>query len=235
MVASTRFHRLFISRGGYTLFMPAIIKVYTEAESHLGIRLAIEYAVNRFFAHHGEAFVYQSMDAMAHIMATANIEAEWVAKSVYALFSSLRKPISPATQDAAGIHNSNKLQEREALLVLTAEEKPQTFLASLRPSGGQGKTPITIDIPEEYEAKRLTVDNFVRLFLTVIAHDLTIIRSEQFLRFFDSLLRICIMPPLQRGTSCNKGLKHWAWCSSGHRLKPRLRLRAVWWKRILKT
>lgn len=183
MVASTRFHRLFISRGGYTLFMPAIIKVYTEAESHLGIRLAIEYAVNRFFAHHGEAFVYQSMDAMAHIMAMTNIEAEWVVKSVYALFSSLRKPISPASQDAAGIHNSNKLQEREALLVLTAEEKPQTFLASLRPSGGGGKTPITIDIPEEYEAKRLTVDNLVRLFLTVIAHDLTIIRSEQFLRF----------------------------------------------------
>ncbi|KAG7448488.1 uncharacterized protein BT62DRAFT_929572 [Guyanagaster necrorhizus] len=181
MVASTRFHRLFISRGGYTLFMPVIIKVYTEADN-LGIRMAIEYAVNRFFAHHREAFVYQSMDAMAHIMATTDIEAEWVAESVYALFSSLRKMISPATQDAAGIHNSNKLQEREALLVLTAEEKPQTFLASLRPSGGQGKT-IPIDIPEEYEAKRLTVDNFVRLFLTVIAHDLTIIRSEQFLRF----------------------------------------------------
>ncbi|KAF9052238.1 hypothetical protein BDZ89DRAFT_1032376 [Hymenopellis radicata] len=182
MVASTRFHRLFISRGGYTLFMPVVMKVYAEAERHSGIRFAIEYAVNRFFAHHREAFVYQSLDVIAHIIALPEANAPWIAKSVFNLFSSL-KNVSCSDPDAAGIHDSNKSQEREALMVITADEKPQTFLASLQ----NNKMANLSEKEYEYETKRLSVDNFVRLFLTVIAHDLTIIRSERFLCFLGYL------------------------------------------------
>ena len=164
--------------------MPAILKVYTESEGHSGIRLAIEYAINRFFALHQNTFVFQSLDAMARIVMLPDIEGDWQAKNLYNLFSALRRGILPSTPDLAGIHNSNKLQEREALIASTAEEKPQTFLALFRRGGSHGQDHITIDLPEEYESKRLGIDDFVRLFLTVIAHDPCIIRAEQFLRLF---------------------------------------------------
>lgn len=182
MVASTRFRRLFTSGGGYTLFMPAVVKIYAESESHPGIRNAIEYAVNRFYALHKEAFVFQSLDIIAHVAMLPYLETEWFAKSVYNLFATLRRGIPPSAPDAAGIHNSNKRQEREALLVSTAEEKPQTFLESLSRREAQQGPHITIDLPEEYETSRLGISDLIRLFLTVIAHDPTIVRAEQFLR-----------------------------------------------------
>lgn len=183
MAACTRFRRLFTSGGGYTLFMPMVVKVYVQSELHSGIRLAIEYAINRFYALHQEAFVFQSLDIIAHVIMVPDIEGDWVAKGVYNLFSTLRATIPPNTPDAAGIHNSNKVQEREALIVRTAEDKPQTFLASLRKGGKQGKETVLVDLPEEYETKRLGLDNFVKLFLTVIAHDPNILRAEHFLHF----------------------------------------------------
>lgn len=183
MVASTRFRRLFTSGGGYTLFMPALIKVYAESGLHQGIKLAIEYAVNRFYALHQEAFVFQSLDITANVVMAPGIDGDWIAKSVYTLFNTLRRGVSPNAPDAAGIYNSNKVQEREALIVRTAEDKPQTFLASLRRGEDQGKESVLVDLPEEYETTRLGLDNFVRLFLTVIAHDPTILRAEYFMRF----------------------------------------------------
>ncbi|KAF7971486.1 hypothetical protein HWV62_20940 [Athelia sp. TMB] len=183
MVASTRFRRLFTSGGGYTLFMPALVKIYTECDQHSGIKLAIEYAVNRFYALHQEGFIFQSLDIIAHVMMTpSGIDQSWVARSIYTLFSSLKRGVSHNTPDAAGIHDSNKLQEREALIVRTAEDKPQTFLASLR-RGSEGKETVLVNLPEEYEAERLALDDFVRLFLTVIAHDPTILRGQHFLHF----------------------------------------------------
>ncbi|KAK7044859.1 RRM domain-containing protein [Favolaschia claudopus] len=183
MVASTRFRRLFTSGGGYTLFIPVLIKIYTESELHDGIRLAIEYTFNRFYALHKDAFVFQSIDSMAAIMSLPDIPAEWMAKNVYALFATLTRNIPSTTPDAAGIAGANRFQEREALMFSTADEKPQTFLASLKKSGTMDNK-VIVNLPEEYETKRLGLDNLVRLFLTVVAHDPTIMRSQQFLRFF---------------------------------------------------
>jgi hypothetical protein len=182
MVASTRFRRMFTSGGGYGLFMPALIKVYTESEGHLGIRLAIEYAINRFYALHQDIFLFQTLDAIVHIVMLPGVEGDLLAKNVYSFFSALRRGLLPSTPDLAGIHNANKLQEREALIASTAEEKPQTFLALLRRR--QDHDRITIDLPEEYESNQLRIDNSVRLFLTVIAHDPSTARAERFLRLF---------------------------------------------------
>ncbi|KAJ7032008.1 hypothetical protein C8F04DRAFT_670996 [Mycena alexandri] len=184
MVASTRFRRLFTTGGGYTLFIPVLIKVYTESEAHSGIRLAIEYAFNRFYALHKEAFVFQSIDSMAAVMSLPDIPGDWISHNVHTLFATLTRSIPPSTPDAAAIGGANKLQEREALMFSTADEKPQTFLASLKKGGTQDKIKVIVDLPEEYETKRLGLDNLVRLFLTVIAHDPTMIRAQQFLRFF---------------------------------------------------
>ncbi|KAG6901981.1 hypothetical protein C0995_005940 [Termitomyces sp. Mi166 len=202
MVASTRFRRLFISGGGYSLFMPALLKVYAESQGCPGIKLAIEYGVNRFYALHQESFVFQTLDVLAHVTALPHIDVEPLVKSIYNLLFSLRKGVLPSTPDAAGIYNANRIQEREALIMNTAEEKPQTFLTLLRPSQAIGENQhLVLELPDEYEASRLGMDDFVRLFLTVIAHDSSIIRAEQFLR----LLRM-LTPHLYHASSSARAI-----------------------------
>lgn len=187
MVASTRFRRLFISGGGYTFFMPALIKTYAESESYTGIRSAIEYAINRFYALHQESFIFQSFDVIAKLIVHPDVDSRWLASNVFALFTSLKNGVPPTTSDAAGIHDLNKVQEQEALIMTVAEQVPQTFLATLR-KNSQDKKPLTMEVPDEYEAKRLRVDDLVRLFLTVIAHNPAASRAERFLRFLVAMV-----------------------------------------------
>ena len=181
MVASARFRRMFTSGGGYTAFMPAIIKVYAESELNQGIRAAIEYAVGRFYSLHQEAFVFQSLDAVSHIAMMPTVDGPWMANQVFALFSTLKDSASQFAPDAAGIHDLNKVQEREALLVNTAEDKPQAFLSLLKRGAGQNGDRIEVALPDQYENGHLALDDLVRLFLTVIGHDPTIRRAESFL------------------------------------------------------
>ncbi|KDQ51053.1 hypothetical protein JAAARDRAFT_211351 [Jaapia argillacea MUCL 33604] len=206
MTATTRFQRLFKSGSGYTLFMPVVIKVYTESESHSGIRAAIEYALNRFFALHDYAFIFQSMSIMAHIISLPNLDNAWIAKGIFYLFSTLKGGVS-ASGDAAGIHNINKRQEKEALMISTAEEKPQAFLASLRRSDQSGDH--LAALPDEYEGKRLSLKEFTLFFINFIAEqDATHLRAEQFLRFLTLLA-----PHLYQGStsarhSLHDGIEH---------------------------
>ncbi|KAH9946910.1 hypothetical protein B0H21DRAFT_857417 [Amylocystis lapponica] len=161
MIASTRFKRMFISGGGYALFMPAIFKTYCEAEKHPGIRTAIEYAVNRFYA-----------SIKTH--------------NAFTLFATLKNGVPPSGPYLAGIHELSRQQEQEALLATVVEEVPQTFLASLRKVGSD-KNEVTVEVPDEYEWKSLALDNLVRLFLTVVAHNPAIQRAERFLRLLRML------------------------------------------------
>ncbi|KAH8987795.1 hypothetical protein EDB92DRAFT_2013926 [Lactarius akahatsu] len=182
MTASARFHRLFTSGGGYTLFISVLFKVYSESESNEGVRLAIEYCINRFYAVHQEAFVFQALNVLSHIVMLPEVDGPWVAKQIFLLLSTLKDHSPVHAADAAGIHGSNKTQEQEALMVRTAEEKPQAFLALLRRgSGSQGEN-VGIMVPDQYEGSNLALDNFVRLLLTVIGHNPNIRRAEQFLR-----------------------------------------------------
>lgn len=184
MIASTRFRRIFSSSGGYTMFMPAVIKVYAEMENNEGIRAAIEYAVNRFYAAYQEAFVFQSLDVFSHLATFSNdADCGWISAQVYSLFHSLRDGAPLLASDYAGIHNVNRAEEQEALLIYAAEQKPQALFSLLkRERSARGGEKIDITVPEEYEAVRLSPDNLVRLFLTVIGHDPGIRRAENFLR-----------------------------------------------------
>ncbi|KAI0743191.1 hypothetical protein BC629DRAFT_1740217 [Irpex lacteus] len=182
MTAATRFKRLFISGGGYMLFMPAVIKVYIEAENQPHIRQAIAYATQLFYTLHQESFVFQSFDALGPILSYSSSNSSWVSDGLASLFMSLRPGIASPTSDAAGILDLNKAQEREALMVSMAEEVPQTFFASLKRSrSSQDKTAVALPILEGYETKRFKMDDLVRLLLTVIAHNPGIQRAEHFL------------------------------------------------------
>ncbi|KAF9225723.1 hypothetical protein BS17DRAFT_560510 [Gyrodon lividus] len=189
MVASTRFRRLFTSGGGYPLFMLVVVRTYVEQECHQGIRQAIEYAASRFYALHQEAFIFQTLDVVAHAVMASDCDSAWMMKHVLQLLSSLRYENLASTPDASGIRHSNKLQEKEALMVMTAEEKPQTFLASVRHKTGEiDENRLVTDLPEEYETKSLPSEDVVKLLLTVIAHDPSILRAQHFLR----LLRLSV-------------------------------------------
>ncbi|KAG1862719.1 hypothetical protein DFJ58DRAFT_869677, partial [Suillus subalutaceus] len=186
MVASTRFRRLFTSGGGYSLFMLSIMKVYTEQEHHQGIRQAIEYAISRFYAVHPQAFVFQTLDVVVHALLEPTCNSSWLVKNVFRMLSSLNRDNPMAGPDASGIRNMNRLQEKEALMVTTADEKPQTFMAAIRRVGSQDSQQLIINLPEEYETRSFDMDNLVRLLLTVIGHDPSIARAQNFL----SLLRL---------------------------------------------
>ncbi|KAI0319315.1 hypothetical protein OF83DRAFT_1055215 [Amylostereum chailletii] len=181
MIASTRFRRIFMSSGGYTLFMPAVMKVYAENEANIGIRAAIQYATNRFYALHEEAFVFQSFDILSYMMTFADLDKEWMSEHIHSLFLSLKDNAPLTAHDYAGIHGANRAEERDAILVNTAEEKPQALFSLLRRGNGVNGPRVEIAVPERQEANLLP-DNMVRLFLTVIGHDPSIRRAEYFLR-----------------------------------------------------
>ncbi|KAG2154177.1 uncharacterized protein EDB93DRAFT_1269271 [Suillus bovinus] len=185
MVASARFRRLFTSGGGYSLFMLSVMKVYTEQEHHRGIQQAIEYAISRFYAIHPQSFVFQTLDIVVHALLEPTCNSSWLAKSVFRMLSSLNRN-NPAGPDASGIRNMNRLQEKEALMVTTADEKPQAFMAAIRRVGSQDSQELIISLPEEYETRSFDMDNLVRLLLTVIGHDPAIARAQNFL----SLLKL---------------------------------------------
>ncbi|KIO14193.1 hypothetical protein M404DRAFT_121469 [Pisolithus tinctorius Marx 270] len=186
MVAGTRFRRLFISGGGYPLFMLAIFKLYAEQEGNEGIRTSIEYAANRFYALHQETFLFQMLDVVAHAIMTKECDGFWTTAHVHQLLSSLRYDAATSL-DYSGIRDSTKLQEKEALMVVTAEENPQVFINSTRrPSANEKK--LLTDLPEEYASVPLPPENVIRLLLTVIAHDPSAHRAQRFLR----LLRLSV-------------------------------------------
>ncbi len=189
MVASTRFKRLFLTGRSYTLFMPALVKTYTEQSAHSGIRSAIEYAVDRFYALHKESFLYQSVHIIGQIAMLLEHDEDWFSKGIFDMFASLRKTTTASSIDMGGIYNSNRIEEREALLIHTADETPQTFLAAIRRGESQSSWQMKFELPEEYESVQLSMDDFVRLLLTVIAHDLTISRAQHFLRLLRLLSR----------------------------------------------
>ena len=186
MIASTRFRRLMSSGTGFVLFLPTLIKVYCEAEGDPGIREAVEYAFHRFFAVHEEIFVYQTLQVVSGIISQLSADGAWISSRVYHLLSTLKA--MPLTSDAAGIRDANRDQEEETALVITADERPQMFLASLRKENKGGtelKTSLSLEI---FDKKRFHPDNIIRMLLTVIAHDPTVRRAQYFVRLFRYLV-----------------------------------------------
>jgi hypothetical protein len=187
MVATARFRRLFTSGGGYALFMPALAKIYADFHQRTDVTLAIEYAVHRFYTLHREAFLFQSLDAIALVVALPDANAKEYTARIYDLFYSLRTGAAPANFDPAGIQGINQLQERQAFLFRAADETPQTFLTAIRRGDAQTNGQIFFEIPDSYENSRLKMEDFVKLFLTIIAHDPNILRAQHFMRMFRHL------------------------------------------------
>ena len=168
---------------GFTIFLPILFKVYCEGEGDPGIREAIEYAFHRFYAVHEEAFVYQALQIISGVVARPSADSDWLSNNAYHLLYSLKSNTS--AQDAAGIHESNKAQEEETALAISADERPQAFLASLRKDGKAVAEKMQSSISTEFfENKRFQPENIVKMLLTVIAHDPAVKRAQHFVRLF---------------------------------------------------
>lgn len=182
MIGATRFKRFISSNRGFSLFFPGILKVYVEAEHHPGIRHAIQYASSRFYAIHEEVYVFQSLDLASNMLVRLehSKDQNWVAKRIWRLFSALSGP-HRGIPDAAAIRDCNRMEEREALIAATViDQTPQTITQESSDSE-QLKNMLSSG---QYDDKLLHLDDLARLFLTVIAHDHTIIRSQNFLVLF---------------------------------------------------
>ncbi|KAG8919843.1 hypothetical protein FRC01_001070 [Tulasnella sp. 417] len=189
MAASTRFRRMFSSDSGFSLFMPALIKVYAEAEGEPAIRQAIEYSMRRFYSLHKEICAFQTLEAASHILHQSSMEEadqEWFAENVFELVACLSRTTMPTDQDLAGIHGMNQLQEQETLITMV-NEKPELLLPNLTRTATQNSV-IHPDLanlaPMEAfeEGTRFALDDVVRLFLTIIPHNPLIVRAQYFLK-----------------------------------------------------
>ncbi|GJJ14897.1 hypothetical protein Clacol_009167 [Clathrus columnatus] len=180
MIAMTRFKRLVAAGGGFAMFMPSILKVYAEAEKHIGIQYAIQYASSRFYAVHEENYLYQSLDTVSKLLVTYNSpeDKEWFAGRIWLFFSSL-KTNPQAVYDIAGIFDMNKSEERELLIASTVtDDLPLTSTTSETPDNEQIKK---ILVTGQFENKLLRPDDLIKLFFTVIAYNPTVIRAYNFL------------------------------------------------------
>ncbi|KAF8518419.1 hypothetical protein BU17DRAFT_48729 [Hysterangium stoloniferum] len=183
MIGITRFKRFLASNRGFAFFMPSLLKVYAEAEGRTSICQAIQYASSRFYAIHEEGYVFQSLDLASKILVRIkkSEDKDWFAQKIWLLFSALKSPIHSSTPDAAGIRGCNRAEECEALIATTVMDDMSLSAVQESPQGEQLKKILAIG---EYESKVLQLDDFVKLFLTVIAHDTTIIRAQNFLSLF---------------------------------------------------
>jgi hypothetical protein len=94
----------------------------------------------------------------------------------------------------------NRSQEQEALLFHAAEDTPQTFLTAMRRGDAQTNGQILFEVSESHESSRLRMEDLVKLFLTIIAHDLASIRSQHFMHLFR-----CFSPHLYNASTQARG------------------------------
>src|SRR5258708_5167062 len=168
------------------MIMPAILKVYCEWWGHNGIRAAIEYTVQRFYVVHENTFIFQSLDVLSRMLLSPVLASKEVyAKQVFSLFSSLYSMQHGNIVDAAGIHDSNVGQEREAVLTLL-KESPEILLLPSRSQGVDPTSEVVLstfsNLIERGKGRRFPLDDLIRLLLTIIAHAPTVKRAEGFLR-----------------------------------------------------
>lgn len=195
LTASTRFRRLFISSSGYSLIMPPLLRVYSDAFDDDNVRAAIEYTTHRFLALHDKAFVFQALDAAsqmaAHPIMLASPElSQEFSKNIYRLFASLHVPYRSEAQDTVGMRSDAQYQEKEALLTLLAEPVEAVLATGSRSRSQSGDVDSTIPSIagslERWHNQRFLLDDLVRLFLTIIAHAPSAKRAENFLKLLDA-------------------------------------------------
>lgn len=198
----TRFRRMFSSNGGFMLIMPAVWKVYCEAEhGNKAIRDVIKYATSRFHAIHGEVFIFQSIDAAAAMISIPDAkDHESFASNLTSLLLSLAGQSKAGEMSAGGIQNVNRPYEREAIIT-SLNDSPDTLMSAI--SNGESMA-LMVD---QFENKPFPLENLAKLFLTVIADDPFIVRAERFLVLFRFIVPSLYNNSMPARTVIREGIK----------------------------
>ncbi|KAL0094828.1 hypothetical protein F4703DRAFT_1040931 [Phycomyces blakesleeanus] len=194
----TRFKRLFVSNRGYTTFTPSLFKVFCDVERFPHIRSAITFAWCRFYAVHEEAFVFQMLGALVPLILKAYIKSaslgSWMTDNLFTLMQAMHSPPRlGATSDVLGLQLQVELDDHERSIQerIDSVSNPMAIPLSttiLKPLGRSVTAPILPLIDNDFSERKFKLDNFIRLFLTVIAYDPGSLRAEQFVKMFRHLL-----------------------------------------------
>ncbi|KAI8969954.1 hypothetical protein BDF20DRAFT_915847 [Mycotypha africana] len=194
----TRFKRLFISNRGYPTFLPALFKVYCEVIRFPQIRSAIIFAWCRFYAVHGESFVFQMLGALVPLILNAYHKSEelgsWMSDNFFGLMQALHDPPYPgSTSDVIGLQLQVELDDHERSVQerIDAASNPMVMPLStgiLKPLARSMTMPIVANYVANFGNFSFDLRNFIKLFLTIIAYDPGSLRAEQFVIIFRRLL-----------------------------------------------
>ncbi|CAG8460271.1 1797_t:CDS:10 [Diversispora eburnea] len=193
MTVATKFRRLFDTNRGYSIFIPALFKIFCELENIKPIRSAITFTWIKFFNVHGESFIFQALGCLTPIIlkgsAKSTTTGEWICSSLYELFKALNFPAKFV--DTLGIFDIvDELDTSDFLIVespsLLFNNTINNTLTSTFGNSFSGK--LKTGLLGTHGDKIFSLDDLVRLFLTIIAYDPGSLRAEQFVHILQYLI-----------------------------------------------
>ncbi|RCI07278.1 hypothetical protein CU098_013976 [Rhizopus stolonifer] len=194
----TRFKRLFSSNRGYTIFLPALFKIFCEADCFPQIRSAIIFAWCRFYAVHEESFVFQMLGTLVPTTLNAFNKSDelgdWMLDNMFVLMQAMHDPPNlGATSDVLGLQLQVELDDHERTIQerIDAASNPMAIPLSttiLKPLARSVTTPIAPLDVHNYNNRSFELQNFIKLFLTIIAYDVGSLRAEQFVKIFRHMI-----------------------------------------------
>ncbi|KAI9265078.1 hypothetical protein BDA99DRAFT_536570 [Phascolomyces articulosus] len=200
----TKFKRLFLGSRGHGIFLPALFKVFCEVERFSHVRSAITFAWCRFYAVHEETFVFQMLGALVPVILNAYDKSTslgaWMTDNLFTLMQSMHNPPRlGATSDVLGLQLQVELDDHERSVQerIDAVSNPMAMPLSttiLKPLARSVTAPIVPLVVSDYDNRPFLLQNFVKLFLTIIAYDPGSLRAEQFVKMMRHMLpRFCVL------------------------------------------
>lgn len=194
----TRFKRLFISNRGYTTFLSPLFKVFCEVDSFPQVRSAIIFAWCRFYAVHEESFVFQMLGTLVPTILNGYTKSaelgDWMIDNLFILMQAMHDPPHlGATSDILGLQLQVELDDHERSIQerIDAASNPMAIplsTAILKPLARSVTAPIAPLDVNNYNNKPFELQNFIKLFLTIIAYDPGSLRAEQFVKIFRHMI-----------------------------------------------
>ncbi|RIA93880.1 hypothetical protein C1645_873837 [Glomus cerebriforme] len=183
----TRFRRLFDTNRGYSIFIPALFKVFCESEKIPPIRSAITFAWYKFFQVHGESFIFQTLGSLTPLILKGSAKSpkvgEWMCSSLYELFKALNSPVKHL--NSLGIDDTvDELNITDPLLF----DPPPLFNNTFRRRANSIASKSKGGLLGTQDDKTFSLEDLVRLFLTIIAYDPSSLRAEQFVQILQYLI-----------------------------------------------
>ena len=194
----TKFKRLFKSNRGYIIFLPALFKVFCESEANSQITSAITFAWCRFYAVHEEAFVFQMLGALVPnilmVYGKSDEVGHWMIENLFKLMQAMDNPPHlGSAPDTLGLQLQVELDDHERSIqdrIDTASSQVSSALSVsiFKPLARGVTAPISQMEISTYNNRPFKLEDFIKLFLTVIAYDPGSLRAEQFVKVFTFLI-----------------------------------------------